>query len=168
MSGPELVLVLRYRTAVTYGFHVLLGALLGQHETATRYDVRFGESVEETAQHIREAGDVRTLVLWPFYSPDAAALAEELALFVRTCFGTSNRTSLGSTPPRTKTIWPHLWPAGSSLWCAVGQEPLVPKEVRPVGPTLVLRNNHGCANARVQRASSGSGHSRALPVEIWV
>jgi hypothetical protein len=63
MSGPELVLVLRYRKAVTYGFHALLGAL-GQHETATRYEVRFGESVEETARHVREAGDVRTLVLW--------------------------------------------------------------------------------------------------------
>jgi radical SAM superfamily enzyme YgiQ (UPF0313 family) len=77
MSGPELVLVLRYRKAVTYGFHVLLGAL-GQHETTTRYEVRFGENAEETARHIREAGDVRTLVLWSFYSPDAAALAEEL------------------------------------------------------------------------------------------
>jgi B12-binding domain/radical SAM domain protein len=77
MNGLELVLVLRYRKAVTYGFHVLLGAL-GQHETATRYEVRFGDSVEETARHIREAGGVRTLVLWSFYSPDAAALAEEL------------------------------------------------------------------------------------------
>ena len=27
MSAPELVLVLRYRKAVTYGFHALLGAL---------------------------------------------------------------------------------------------------------------------------------------------
>ncbi|MBG0568541.1 TIGR04013 family B12-binding domain/radical SAM domain-containing protein [Actinoplanes aureus] len=78
MSGPDLVLVLRYRKAVTYGFHVLLGAL-GEHETPTRYEVRFGETVEETARHIREAGDARTLVLWSFYSPDAAALAEELA-----------------------------------------------------------------------------------------
>ncbi|MEU4158365.1 TIGR04013 family B12-binding domain/radical SAM domain-containing protein [Actinoplanes sp. NPDC026670] len=77
MSGLDLVLVLRYRKAVTYGFHALLGAL-GQHETATRYEVRFGESVEEAARHIREAGDVRTLVLWSFYSPDAAALAGEL------------------------------------------------------------------------------------------
>ncbi|WP_328469450.1 TIGR04013 family B12-binding domain/radical SAM domain-containing protein [Actinoplanes sp. NBC_00393] len=77
MNGPDLVLVLRYRKAVTYGFHVLLGAL-GEHETATRYEVRFGENVEETARHIREAGDTRVLVLWSFYSPDAAALAEEL------------------------------------------------------------------------------------------
>ncbi|WP_430783336.1 TIGR04013 family B12-binding domain/radical SAM domain-containing protein [Actinoplanes sp. G11-F43] len=77
MRGPELVLVLRYRKAVTYGFHVLLGAL-GDHKTPTRYVVRFGENVEETARHIREAGDARTLVLWSFYSPDAAALADEL------------------------------------------------------------------------------------------
>jgi radical SAM superfamily enzyme YgiQ (UPF0313 family) len=77
MPGLELILVLRYRKAVTYGFHALLGAL-GQHETATRYEVHFGENVEETARHIREAGGARTLVLWSFYSPDAAAPAEEL------------------------------------------------------------------------------------------
>lgn len=79
MNDPDLVLVLRYRKAVTYGFHVLLGAL-GAHPTATRYDVRFGETPEETAQLIRAAGDARVLVLWSFYSPDAAALAEELTL----------------------------------------------------------------------------------------
>ncbi|XVV09628.1 TIGR04013 family B12-binding domain/radical SAM domain-containing protein [Actinoplanes sp. CA-131856] len=77
MSDLDLVVVLRYRKAVTYGFHVLLGAL-GEHETATRYEVRFGETVEATAEHIRAAGDTRVLVLWSFYSPDAAALAEEL------------------------------------------------------------------------------------------
>ncbi|BAL88881.1 hypothetical protein AMIS_36610 [Actinoplanes missouriensis 431] len=32
--GPELVVVLRYRNAVTCGFHVLLGTL-GEHETPT-------------------------------------------------------------------------------------------------------------------------------------
>ncbi|GAA0487383.1 B12-binding domain-containing radical SAM protein [Paractinoplanes deccanensis] len=80
MNGPELVLVLRYRKAVTYGFHVLLGAL-GEHETATRYEVRFGETVAATAEHIRDAAatGAKVLVLWSFYSPDAAALAEELA-----------------------------------------------------------------------------------------
>ncbi|GID29549.1 TIGR04013 family B12-binding domain/radical SAM domain-containing protein [Paractinoplanes brasiliensis] len=79
MGGPELVLVLRYRKAVTYGFHVLLGAL-GQHETATRYEVRFGDTPESTAEHIRAAlaTGAKVLVLWSFYSPDAAALAEEL------------------------------------------------------------------------------------------
>ena len=80
MNASELVLVLRYRKAVTYGFHVLLGAL-EEHETATRYDVRFGETPEATAAHIRDAmgSAKRVLVLWSFYSPDAAALAEELA-----------------------------------------------------------------------------------------
>ncbi|GGN90403.1 B12-binding domain-containing radical SAM protein [Actinoplanes lobatus] len=79
MGGPELVLVLRYRKAVTYGFHALLGAL-GQHETATRYEVRFGEDVESAAAQIRDAvaSGARVYVLWSFYSPDAAALAEEL------------------------------------------------------------------------------------------
>jgi B12-binding domain/radical SAM domain protein len=73
----ELVLVLRYRKAVTYGFHALLGAL-GEHETATAYEVRFAETPAAVAEEIRAAGDVRVLVLWSFYSPDAAALAEEL------------------------------------------------------------------------------------------
>ncbi|MFI7600023.1 TIGR04013 family B12-binding domain/radical SAM domain-containing protein [Actinoplanes sp. NPDC049681] len=79
MSGPDLVLILRYRKAVTYGFHVLLGALEG-HETTTRYDVRFGETPEATAAHIRDAlaAGAKVLVLWSFYSPDAAALAQEL------------------------------------------------------------------------------------------
>ncbi|HEX5203829.1 MAG TPA: hypothetical protein VFW27_28215 [Actinoplanes sp.] len=56
---------------------MLLGAL-GEHKTATRYEVRFGDGAEETARHIRESGGTRVLVLWSFYSPDAAALAEEL------------------------------------------------------------------------------------------
>ena len=38
-----LVLILRYRKAVTYGFHVLLGAL-EEHESATPYEVRFAET----------------------------------------------------------------------------------------------------------------------------
>ncbi|MEV6812717.1 cobalamin-dependent protein [Micromonospora sp. NPDC051296] len=80
MSAPELVLVLRYRKAVTYGLHVLLGAL-EQHATGTRYEVRFGETPEATAAHIRDAAPAaaRVLVLWSFYSPDAEALARELA-----------------------------------------------------------------------------------------
>ncbi|HEX5203818.1 MAG TPA: TIGR04013 family B12-binding domain/radical SAM domain-containing protein [Actinoplanes sp.] len=79
MGGPQLVLVLRYRKAVTYGFHVLLGAL-EQHETATRYEVRFGDTPESTAEHIQAAltAGAKVLVLWSFYSPDAAALAAEL------------------------------------------------------------------------------------------
>jgi B12-binding domain/radical SAM domain protein len=80
MQGMGLVLILRYRKAITYGFHVLLGAL-EEHETATPYVVRFAESPEGTAAEIRTAlgGDARVLVLWSFYSPDAQALAAELA-----------------------------------------------------------------------------------------
>jgi radical SAM superfamily enzyme YgiQ (UPF0313 family) len=74
----DLVLILRYRKAVTYGFHALLGAL-ETHETATRYQVQFAESAPATIQAIR-AASATTLVLWSFYSPDAAALAEELAV----------------------------------------------------------------------------------------
>src|SRR5262245_57149466 len=81
MSDLDLVLVLRYRKAVTYGFHVLLGAL-GQHETDTRFEVRFGETPEATAGHVKAGveGGARVLVLWSFYSPDAAAMADELKL----------------------------------------------------------------------------------------
>jgi hypothetical protein len=70
MGGPDLVLVLRYRKAVTYGFHVLLGAL-EEHETATRFEVRFGDTEQSTAEHIRaaQAEGARVLVLWSFYSP---------------------------------------------------------------------------------------------------
>ena len=74
----DLVLILRYRKAVTYGFHVLLGAL-ETHETPTSYEVRFAESAPATVAAINEARARRVLVLWSFYSPDAAALASELA-----------------------------------------------------------------------------------------
>jgi len=77
VNGPGLVLVLRYRKAVTYGFHALLGAL-ETHETATRYEVVFAESARATIDAIR-AASAKTLVLWSFYSPDFAALTEELA-----------------------------------------------------------------------------------------
>lgn len=80
MSGCDLVLVLRYRKAVTSGFHALLGAL-EEHVTRTAYEVRFATTPEATAQEIRSAlGRARlVLVLWSFYSPDADALAAELA-----------------------------------------------------------------------------------------
>ncbi|MFD0743009.1 cobalamin-dependent protein [Phytohabitans flavus] len=76
----DLVIVLRYRKAVTYGLHVLLGAL-EEHDTPTRYDVRFATTPEATAEEIEAAlaRAPRVLVLWSFYSPDAEALAAELA-----------------------------------------------------------------------------------------
>ncbi|GAA3271696.1 TIGR04013 family B12-binding domain/radical SAM domain-containing protein [Dactylosporangium vinaceum] len=78
MSGVDLVLILRYRKAVTYGHHVLLAAL-EEHRTTTSYEVVFAESATATVEAIRASrGAARTLVLWSFYSPDAAALADEL------------------------------------------------------------------------------------------
>ncbi|HEV7896841.1 MAG TPA: TIGR04013 family B12-binding domain/radical SAM domain-containing protein [Planosporangium sp.] len=80
MSDCGLVIVLRYRKAVTYGFHVLLGAL-EEHPSAVSYEVRFAQSVEETVAEVEAALEraSRVLVLWSFYSPDAEALAGELA-----------------------------------------------------------------------------------------
>ncbi|GAA2635421.1 hypothetical protein GCM10010399_80210 [Dactylosporangium fulvum] len=78
MSGLDLVLILRYRKAVTYGHHVLLAAL-EEHGTSTSYGVVFAESAAAAVEAIQQAKAERTLVLWSFYSPDALALAEELA-----------------------------------------------------------------------------------------
>jgi radical SAM superfamily enzyme YgiQ (UPF0313 family) len=78
VSGLDLVLVLRYRKAVTYGHHVLLAAL-EEHPTRTRYEVVVAESGAATVEAIQAARAERVLVLWSFYSPDAAALAEEFA-----------------------------------------------------------------------------------------
>ncbi|WP_238006118.1 cobalamin-dependent protein [Dactylosporangium sp. AC04546] len=78
MGGRDLTLILRYRKAVTYGHHVLLAAL-EEHETTTTYEVVFAESAAATVEAIKAAKAAKVLVLWSFYSPDAAALAEELA-----------------------------------------------------------------------------------------
>jgi hypothetical protein len=58
-SVSDLVLILRYREAVTYGFHALLGAL-ETHETATRYEVQFAESLPATIDAIRAASAKRS------------------------------------------------------------------------------------------------------------
>jgi B12-binding domain/radical SAM domain protein len=77
----DLAIVLRYRRAVTYGHHTLLAAL-EEHRTDTAYEVSFAVDADECADQIaRSRGRAaRVLVLWSFYSPDAAALAAELAL----------------------------------------------------------------------------------------
>ncbi|WP_084955627.1 TIGR04013 family B12-binding domain/radical SAM domain-containing protein [Thermoactinospora rubra] len=64
--------VVRYRKAVTYGVHTLMAAL-------GPADVRLGRTPEETAAAIDGSDADRVLVLWSFYSPDAFAMAEELA-----------------------------------------------------------------------------------------
>jgi B12-binding domain/radical SAM domain protein len=79
-STVDVLLVLRYRKAVTYGHHTLLAAL-EEHRTPVTYEVAFGTDAQTTVAAIRDgltrAG--RVLVLWSFYSPDALALAAELA-----------------------------------------------------------------------------------------
>ncbi|MFG1947435.1 TIGR04013 family B12-binding domain/radical SAM domain-containing protein [Nonomuraea sp. NPDC048826] len=68
--------VVRYRKAVTYGVHALLAAL----ETGgVEHGLGLGTTVEETAAHIAASEADRVLVLWSFYSPDAEAMAAELA-----------------------------------------------------------------------------------------
>ena len=77
----DLVLVLRYRKSVTYGFHVLLGAL-ETHETPTRYDVRFGETVERIrdamAESRRPAPSWFGLTMWCGLGSDAGRARELL------------------------------------------------------------------------------------------
>ncbi|GAA4250888.1 hypothetical protein GCM10022255_041350 [Dactylosporangium darangshiense] len=63
---------------MTYGHHVLLAAL-EEHDTSTAYEVVFAETAAATIEAIRAARAAKVLVLWSFYSPDAEALAEELA-----------------------------------------------------------------------------------------
>jgi B12-binding domain/radical SAM domain protein len=77
----DLALVLRYRKAVTYGHHTLVAAL-EEHATDVRYAVSFATEADECVAQIAAglARADRVLVLWSFYSPDAAALADELLL----------------------------------------------------------------------------------------
>jgi hypothetical protein len=152
MAGWDLVLVLRYRKAVTYGFHALLGAL-GQHETTTRYEVRFGESTEETARHIREAGDVRTLVLWSFHSPDAAAPAHELKQ-IRALADGPNVTHLAGGGARDRR-------AGADAGRGVGHG----RDRRAARPQRLpgLRPQVG----QVQRPGDHPGLYLRVPVATW-
>jgi B12-binding domain/radical SAM domain protein len=68
--------VVRYRKAVSYGMHALMAAL----ETAgADCTVRLGTTARECAGLIAASRSDVVLVLWSFYSPDADAMAGELA-----------------------------------------------------------------------------------------
>ncbi|MBB5075798.1 TIGR04013 family B12-binding domain/radical SAM domain-containing protein [Nonomuraea endophytica] len=69
--------VVRYRKAVTYGVHALLAAL---ERAGAECEIHFGATAAETAALIAASGGERVLVLWSFYSPDAEAMAAELAV----------------------------------------------------------------------------------------
>jgi B12-binding domain/radical SAM domain protein len=71
--------VVRYRKAVTYGVHALMAALESTGTTAAGCDVRLGASPRECAEQIGASAADVVLVLWSFYSPDADAMAAELA-----------------------------------------------------------------------------------------
>lgn len=69
--------VVRYRKAVTYGVHALMAAL---ESAGAEHGTLLGTTPEETAGHIAASRADRVLVLWSFYSPDAEAMAAELAV----------------------------------------------------------------------------------------
>jgi hypothetical protein len=80
VSGAALDLVVRYRKGQTYGVHTLLAALEVEPPSAP-YDLHLARSADEVAERVREGvvAGRRVLTVWSFYSPDAAAMAEELA-----------------------------------------------------------------------------------------
>ena len=70
-------MVVRYRKAVSYGMHALLAAL---EAAGADCEVRLGRTAAECAEQIGTAAAGSVLVLWSFYSPDADAMAAELAV----------------------------------------------------------------------------------------
>jgi B12-binding domain/radical SAM domain protein len=72
----DVCVVVRYRKAVTYGTHALLAAL---EAAGAECDVRLGATARECAEHIAASAAESVLVLWSFYSPDADAMAVEIA-----------------------------------------------------------------------------------------
>ncbi len=82
--ASDVTVVVRYRKAVTYGVHALLAAL---GTAAMDCETLLGGTPEETAAHIAASDADRVLVLWSFYSPDADAMAAELAAVRRIADG---------------------------------------------------------------------------------
>jgi B12-binding domain/radical SAM domain protein len=72
----DVCVVVRYRKAVTYGVHALMAAL---ESAGAGCDVRLGATTHECADQIAASTAGTILVLWSFYSPDADAMAAELA-----------------------------------------------------------------------------------------
>lgn len=75
----DVCVVVRYRKAVTYGVHALMATL---EASGADCEVRLGRTPAECAAEIADSAAhsvERILVLWSFYSPDADAMAAELA-----------------------------------------------------------------------------------------
>jgi len=79
VSGPVLDLVVRYRKGQTYGVHALLAAL-DVEPPSVPYELHLARSVAEVAARVTAGVEARRRVLtvWSFYSPDAAAMEQEL------------------------------------------------------------------------------------------
>ena len=80
MSGAVLDVVVRYRKGQTYGVHALIAALEVEPPSVP-YELHLARSVDELAERVREGVEAgrRVLTVWSFYSPAAAAAAQELA-----------------------------------------------------------------------------------------
>lgn len=159
----DLVLILRYRKAVTYGFHTLLAALEA-HVTDTRYEVVFAESAQATIEAITTRQG-RKLVLWSFYSPDAAALAEELAIIKARAPGATHLAGgVHATAEPVQTL-----DAGWDV-AAVGEGErtlldLVDSGGEPAGITgLVYRDGHGKLHRTGKAHKEPLGTYRAFPL----
>jgi len=107
-------------------------------ETATRYEVVFAGPTQATIEAIR-AASAKTLVLWSFYSPDAAALADELEK-IKVAARVPSMSPVGCMPPPSRC---RLWtPAGTSppsvrarRPCGSSWTPAVTRPAFPAWPT---------------------------------
>jgi B12-binding domain/radical SAM domain protein len=161
VTDPDLVIVLRYRKAVTYGFHVLLGAL-EEHATPVSYEVRFATTVDETVAEVAAAvrRAARVLVLWSFYSPDADALAAELAVIRSRVDEPTVRHVAGGVHATAEPV--QVLDAGWDV-AAVGEGEttllrLVDAGGDPAGvPGLVYRPPGFCADRRSRRPEDSDG-----------
>ena len=164
MNSPDLVVILRYRKAVTYGHHVLLAAL-EEHRTATAYEVVFADSADATVTAIQQARAGRVLVLWSFYSPDAAALAEELAAIKAAAPGATHVAGgVHATAEPVQTLDAGWDVAAVGEWESTLLR-LVDSAGDPAGvPGLVFRDEHGTVVRTGKAHRAPLGTYRAFPL----
>ncbi len=110
--------VVRYRKAVTYGVRALMAAL---EAAGADCDVRLGATPRECAEQIAAAAADAVLVLWSFYSPDADAMAAELAAVRAATPALAARRVLHIAGGVHATAEPqHVLDSGWDL-CAIGE-----------------------------------------------
>jgi B12-binding domain/radical SAM domain protein len=79
-SVPGLDVVLRYRKGFTYGLHTLVAALEAE-PPGELFELHLARTPGDLTQRVNEGlrAGRRVLTAWSFYSPDAVAMAAELA-----------------------------------------------------------------------------------------